>query len=171
MLQCVWNNVRSIVRAPTQEPPAVAVKEEEQDNVNEPVNRPEFFTGELPQNTIVDISALNRPDQAVFIEAVNQPPVGYEEDPGFKKVMPHKSPFAFEWPENSGWNAQQRPTQRISLENNKNPKIWDTPPGAAAKTLASEIQKLNATKWRRSRLRIYILALQKRLKESSPRRR
>ena len=61
--------------------------------------------------------------------------------------MPHKSPFAFEWPENSGWNAQQRLNQRISLENNKNPKIWDTPPGAAAKAVASEIQKPTAVKW------------------------
>ena len=64
------------MRTPRQEPPTVAVKEEEQDTVNEPINRPKFFTGELPQNTIVDISAHNRPDQTAFIEAVNQPPRG-----------------------------------------------------------------------------------------------
>ena len=81
------------------------------------------------------------------MEAVNQPPVGYEDEPGTKRVMPHKSPFAFEWHENSGWNAQARLDQRISLEKNKNPRIWDTQPGAVAKTVASELEKLNTVKW------------------------
>ena len=147
MMQCVWNNVRAMVGAPTPEPAAIAVKEEESESTSEPIRRPSFFTGELPQNAIVDISAFNRPDQAVFIEAVNKPPLGYEEDPGTRRVMPHKAPFAFEWHENSGWNAQARLDQRISLEKNKNSRIWDTPPGAAAKTVATEIEKLNIVKW------------------------
>ena len=109
ILQCVWNNVRSMVSGQRQEAPPIAVKEEDQETVNEPINRPTFFTGELPQNTIVDISALNRPDQTAFIQAVNQPPP-------------------------------------ISLENNKNPRIWDTSPGMAAKNVASEMQKLSAVK-------------------------
>ena len=54
---------------------------------------------------------------------------------------------AFEWPENNGWNAEERVKQRISLEKNKNPKIWDTPPGMAARAVASEIKKLTAIKW------------------------
>ena len=151
-----------MVRTPRQETPAVAVKEEEPDGVNEPVKRPTFFTGELPQNTIVDISALNRPDQTAFIEAVNQPPRGYEEELGAKRVMSHKAPFAFEWPENSGWNAQQRLDHRLSIESNKNPRIWDTPPGAAAKNVAAEIEKLNAVKWtKKAAEEIYVRAAEK----------
>ena len=57
MMQCVWNNVRAMVRAPTPEPSAIAVKEEESESMSEPIRRPTFFTGELPQNAIVDISA------------------------------------------------------------------------------------------------------------------
>ena len=162
VLQCVWNNVRSMVRTPRQETPAVAVKEEEPEGGNEPVNRPTYFTGELPQNTIVDISALNRPDQTAFIEAVNQPPRGYEEKMGAKRVMALKAPFAFEWPENSGWNAQQRLDHRLSIESNKNPKIWDTSPGAAAKNVAAEIEKLNAVKWTKKGAEdIYVRAAEK----------
>ena len=170
MLQCVWNNVRFMVRTPMQEPPAVAVKEEESDGGNEPVKGPTFFTGELPHNTVVDISALNRPDQAAFIEAVNQPPRGYEDESGARRVMPHKTPFAFDWPENSGWNAQQRLNQRLSIESNKNPKIWDSPPGAAAKALAAEIERLSSVKWTKKAAEeryIYISAPQKRLREDS----
>ena len=136
----------ALVGAPTPEPAAIAVKEEESEGTSEPVRRPSFFTGELPQNAIVDIS-LNRPDQAAFIEVVNKPPLGYEEDPGTRRVMPQKAPLAFEWYENSGWNAQARLDQRISLEKNKNPRIWNTQPGAAAKTVATEIEKLNTVKW------------------------
>ena len=123
MMQCVWNNVRAMVRAPTPEPATIAVEEEESESTSEPMRRPSFFTGELPQNAVVDISAFNRPDQTVFIEAVNKPPLGYEEDLGTRRVMSQKAPFAFEWHENSGWNAQARLDQRISLEKNKNPKI------------------------------------------------
>ena len=126
---------------------AIAVKEEDSEGTSEPVRTPSFFTGELPQNAIVDISAFNRPDQTAFIEAVNKPPLGYEEDAGAKRVMPHKAPFAFEWYENNGWNAQARLDQRISLEKNKNPSIWDTQSGAAAKAVATEIEKLNMVKW------------------------
>ena len=166
VLQCVWNNVRVMVGGQRQEPPTVAVKEEEQETAIEPVRRPTFFTGDLPQNTIVDISALNRPDQTAFIEAVNQPLRGYEEDPGTKRVMVHKAPFAFEWPENSAWNAQQRLNQRISLEKNKNPKIWETLPGVTAKAVASEIEKLNTIKWTKKQAEeiyicIYIRAAEK----------
>ena len=170
MLQYVWNNVRSMVRTPRQETPAVAVKEEEPDGGNEPVRRPTFFTGELPHNTVLDISALNRPDQTAFIEAVDQPPRGYEEELGARRVMPHKTPFTFEWPENSGWNAQQRLNRRLSIESNKNPKIWDSPPGAAAMTVAAEIEKLNAVMWTKKAAEerdIYISALQKELGENS----
>ena len=148
IMQCVWNNVRAMVGAPpTLEPVAIAVKEEESEGTTEQIRRPEFFTGELPQNTIVDISAFNRPDQSAFVEAVNRPPPGYEEEPGAKRVMPDKAPFAFEWPENSGSNAQARLNQRISLEQNKSPKIWNTLPGQTAKTVESELAKLNAVKW------------------------
>ena len=37
MLQCVWNNVRVVVGGQRQEPPTVAVKEEQQETVNEPL--------------------------------------------------------------------------------------------------------------------------------------
>ena len=144
VIQCVWNNGG---RVPTQAPPTVEVKEEEQEMVMEPVKRPMFFTGDLPHNTIVDISSLNRPDQVPFGEAANQPPRGYEDDPGAKRIMIHKAPFAFEWPENDGWNAQQRLNQRVNIEKNKNPRIWDTPPGNAAKLVADELEKLTAVKW------------------------
>ena len=136
-MQCVWNNVRLMVGTPPTPEPAVAVKEEESEAVTEPIKRPTFFTGDLPLNTIVDISAFNRPDQTAFTEAVNTPPTGYEEDPGAKRVMPQKAPYAFEWPTNEGWNAQVRLDQRISLEQNKNSKIWNTLPGQAAKTVES----------------------------------
>ena len=132
---------------PTLEPAAIAVKEEESEGTTEQVRRPEFFTGDLPPNTVVEISAFNRPDQSAFIEAVNRPPPGYEEELGAKRVMPDKAPFAFEWPENKGWNAQTRLDQRISLEQNKTPKIWSTQPGQAAKTVESELAKLSAVKW------------------------
>ena len=162
VLQCVWNNVRFLVGTPRQETPAVTVKEEEPDGGSEPVKRPTFFTGDLPQNTIVDISSLNRPDQTAFSEAVNQPPRGYEDEFGAKRVMPHKTPFAFEWPENSGWNAQQRLNHRLSIESNKNPKIWDTPPGVAAKNVAAEIERLNAVKWtKKAAEEIYVRAAEK----------
>ena len=147
VLQCVWNNVRAMVRPSTSEPTAIAVKEEESESMTEPVSRPKFFTGELPRNAIVDVSAFNRPDQTAFMEAVNKPPVGFEQDQGTKSVMAQKAPFAFEWHENTGWDAQARLDQRISLEKNKNPNIWETPPGAAARTVASEIVKLNEIKW------------------------
>ena len=84
---------------------------------------------------------------AAFIEAVNIPPPGYEEEPGAKRVMPDKAPFAFEWPANKGWNAQVRLAQRVSLEQNKDPKIWTTQPGVAAKTVESELKKLTEVKW------------------------
>ena len=61
--------------------------------------------------------------------------------------MPQKAPFAFEWPENNGWNAQVRLNQRISLEQNKDSKIWNTPPGQAAKNVENELAKLNEVKW------------------------
>ena len=41
----------------------------------------------------------------------------------------------------------RRLDQRISLEKNKNSKIWNTPPGQAAKTVESELAKLSALKW------------------------
>ena len=148
MMQCVWNNVRALVGAPpTLEPAVVAVKEEESEGTSEPIRKPSFFTGDLPINAIVDISAFNRPDQKAFSEAVNKPPLGYEEDAGTRRVMPQKAPYAFEWHENTGWNAQKRLDQRISLEKNKNTKIWNTSPGQAAKTVASELVKLSAVKW------------------------
>ena len=147
VLQCVWNNVRAMVRPSTPEPKAVAVKEEEPEGRIEPVSRPMFFTGDLPRNAIVDITAFNRPDQTTFINAVKKPPIGFEQDPGTKRVMAQKAPFAFQWHENVGWDAQARLDQRISLEKNKNPNIWDTLPGAAARTIATEIAKLNQLKW------------------------
>ena len=148
IMQCVWNNVRALVGTPpTLETTAIAVKEEESEGTTEQVRRPEFFTGDLPLNAVVELSAFNRPDQSAFIEAVNIPPPGYEEEPGAKRVMPDKAPFAFEWPANKGWNAQTRLGQRISLEQNKDPKIWTTPPGVAAKTVESELTKLTAVKW------------------------
>ena len=129
MLQCVWNNVRAMVgAAPSLEPPAIAVKEETSEVTSEPIRRPAFFTGDLPINSVVELSAFNRPDQTAFTQAVNRPPPGYEEEPSSKLVMPQKAPFAFEWPENKGWNAQARLNQRISLEQNKNSKIWTTVP-------------------------------------------
>ena len=148
IMQYVWNNVRALVGTPPpQETTAIAIKEEESEGTTEQVRKPEFFTGDLPQNAVVELSAFNRPDQSAFIEAVNTPPPGYEEEPGAKRVMPDKAPFAFEWPENRGWNAQVRLTQRISLEQNKNPKIWNTQPGQAAKNVESELKKLSAVKW------------------------
>ena len=89
---------------------------EDQETVSEPINRLTFFTGEIPRNSIVDISAFNRPDQTAFVEAVNKPQSGYEDEVGTKRVMPSKCPFAFERPENSGWNAEERLRQRISQE-------------------------------------------------------
>ena len=108
------NNVRRMVGTPLAlESAAIAVKEEEPEGTTEPIRRPAFFTGDLPLNTIVDISAFNRPDQTAFTKAVNTPPSGYEEDPGAKRVMPQKAPYACEWPTNEGWNAQVRLDQRI----------------------------------------------------------
>ena len=94
LFDCVWSNVRSLMSGHRQETPAVEVKEEDQETVSEPINRPTFSTGELPQNSIVDISAFNHPDQTAFIEAVNKPPSGYEDELGTKRVMPFKCPFA-----------------------------------------------------------------------------
>ena len=147
VLQCVWNNVRAMVRPAIPEPTAIAIKEEESEGRIEPVSRPMFFTGELPRNAIVDISAFNRPDQTAFMDAVNKPPIGFEHDAGTRRVMAQKAPFAFQWHENIGWNAQARLDQRISLEKNKDSNIWDTRPGAAARTIATEIVKLNQLKW------------------------
>ena len=95
----------------------------------------------------MDISAYNRPNQATFAEVANKPPSGKEDEEGAKRVMAFKCPFAFEWPENNSWNAEQRLKQRISLESNKNPKIWDTPPGQAAKVVLTDLTKLNIDKW------------------------
>ena len=81
------------------------------------------------------------------MEAVNKPPVGFEHDQGTKRVMAQKAPFAFEWHENIGWDAQARLDQRISLEKNKDPNIWETPPGAAARAVSADIVKLNEIKW------------------------
>ena len=45
------------------------------------------------------------------------------------------------------FNAEERLKQRIRLENNKNPRIWDTPPGLAARGVSNEIIHLTAVKW------------------------
>ena len=96
MMQCVWNNVRALVGAtPTSAPAAVAVKEEESEDTSEPIRRPPFFTGEIPHNAIVDLSAFNRPDQSAFIQAVNKPPPGYEEEPGRKKSHASEGSICF----------------------------------------------------------------------------
>ena len=148
IMKCVWNNVRALVgNPPAVETAAIAVKEEELEGTTEPVRKPEFFTGDIPPNAIVELPAFNRPDQSAFTEAVNVPPPGYEDEPGAKRVMPDKAPFAFEWPTNKGWNAQTRLGQRIRLEQNKDPKIWTTQPGVAAKSVDTELKKLSAVKW------------------------
>ena len=171
IMQCVWNNVRALVGAPpTLEPVAVTVKEEESEGTAEQIRRPDFFTGDLPLNTVVEISAFNRPDQSAFIEAVNVPPPGYDDEPGAKRVMPDKAPFAFEWPENRGWNAQARLDQRINLEQNKDPKIWHTLPGQAARAVESELAKLTALKWnKKGAAEVYTRAAEKTLGKLSER--
>ena len=171
IMQCVWNNVRALVGAsPTLGAAEIAVKEEESEGTTEQVRSPEFFTGDIPQNAVVELSAFNRPDQTAFTEAVNVPPPGYEEEPGAKRVMPDKAPFAFEWPENKGWNAQTRLDQRISLEQNKNPKIWTTPPGQAAKTVEAELKKLHQAKWtKKGAAEIYTRVAEKTLGKLSER--
>ena len=40
MMQCVWNNVRAMMRAPTPEPATIAVKEEESESTSEPIRTP-----------------------------------------------------------------------------------------------------------------------------------
>ena len=42
-----------------------------------------------------------------------------------------------------GWNAEERLRQRISLENQKDPNIWDTAPGLAALVVHKELKKLS----------------------------
>ena len=74
-MKCVWNNVRALVgNPPAVETAAIAVKEEELEGTTEPVKKPEFFTGDIPPNAIVELPAFNRPDQSAFTEAVNVPP-------------------------------------------------------------------------------------------------
>ena len=84
--------------------------------------------------------------------------------------MPDKAPFAFEWPVNKGWNAQTRLGQRISLEQNKDPKIWTTQPGVAAKAVESELKKLTSVKWnKKGATEIYTRAAEKTLGRLSER--
>ena len=48
-------------------------------------------------------------------EALKKPLFGYEDEPGTKRIVGFKCPVAFEWPQNKGWNADERQRQRIHL--------------------------------------------------------
>ena len=108
ILQCVWNNMRSTIAGPKPATPPAEVKEEEEDPAMDLVNVPAHFTGELPRNSVVELSCFNRPDPEPLIEALKKPPSGYEDEPGIKRIMGFKCPFAFEWLQNKGWNADER---------------------------------------------------------------
>ena len=107
-----------------------------------------FFTGELPRNSIVELSGFNRPDQEPFIQAMKKSKPGYENDPGTRRVMGFKCPMAFDWPQNQAWKAEERLRHRISLESQKNPGIWGTAPGEAALAVSRDLKKItDAGKW------------------------
>ena len=145
VLQCVWNNVRSLVRTPRQETPAVAVKEEEPDGGNEPVRRPtvENFHKILLWISQHSIVQIKRPSLKLLISRQEAMKMNLEL-------------------EESCHIRLHSPLSGISIESNENPKIWDTPPGAAAKNLAVEIEKLNAVKWtKKAAEEIYVRAAEK----------
>ena len=89
---CVWSSVRSMVSGSRQGTSPMEVKEEEQESLVPAINKPTFFTGELPRNSVMEMSCFNRQDQEPLVEALKKPPPGYEEEPGSKRVMAFKCP-------------------------------------------------------------------------------
>ena len=77
------------------------------------IHHPDSFTGDLPTNSIVGLECSNRPDQLPFINAINEPKQAHDDD---QMIMPCKTPEAFEWKLNQGWDAENRLQQRIHLE-------------------------------------------------------
>ena len=73
---------------------AVEVKEEEHEAVMPSVKAPTYFTGELPRNSVVEMSCFNRFNQEPLIGALKRPLPGYEDELGSKRVMAFKCPFA-----------------------------------------------------------------------------
>ena len=64
--------------------------------------------------------------------------------------MAFKCPFAFEWPQNKTWNAEERLKQRINLESQKDPDIWSTAPCLATLAVRKELKKLEDTRaWKK----------------------
>ena len=117
ILKGFWNTFRKKTSGPS-------VKQEQPDDM-EMVSNPEFFTGDLPLNSIVGLDCSNRPDQMPFINAINEAKQLYDDDDQI--VMTCKCPAAFEWKLNHGWNAEERLQQRIHLEESKDPHLWDGP--------------------------------------------
>ena len=144
VLQRVWNTARSMLSKPRTTPQSVEVKQEDLPPEDE-VSVPPYFTGELPLNSMIEISCLNRPDPEPVARKIRQSTTGH---PGDQRIMPFKCPMVFDWPLNKGWKPEERLAQRVRLENQNNPKLWSQPVGRAALDLQKEIKKLHdARKW------------------------
>ena len=113
ILKGFWNTFRGKASGSS-------VKQEQPDDMDV-VENPEYFTGDLPPNSIVGLNCANRPDHMPFISAINEAKRAHDDD---QIVIPCKCPAAFEWKVNHGWNAEERLQQRIHLEESKDPQLW-----------------------------------------------
>ena len=116
ILRGFWNTFRRRTRE-------LRVKQESPEE-RDTVNNPAFFTGDLPQNSIVGLNCANRPDQVPFTNVIIGSKVTHDDD---QTVMPCKCPTAFEWKLNIGWDAEARLQQRIHIEESKDPRMWQGP--------------------------------------------
>ena len=101
------------------------------------IHHPDSFTGDLPTNSLVGLECSNRPDQLPFINAINEAKQSHDDD---QMIMTCKTPGAFEWKLNQGWDAENRLQQRIHLEESKDPHMWDGPFAQRLDRFTTELQ-------------------------------
>ena len=86
------------------------------------VGNPAYFTGDLPPNSIVGLNCENRPDQAPFINAINEAKRNRDDD---QIVIPCKCPAAFEWKLNHG--CAEKDFNSVHIEESKDPQLSQGP--------------------------------------------
>ena len=118
---------------------------QEQPGEMDVVESPEYFTGDLPPNSIVGLNRANRPDHMPFIHAINEAKHAHDDD---QIVIPCKCPAAFEWKLNHGGNAEERLLQRIHLEESKDPQLWQGPLAQRLQDLRTALEGNWSTKKR-----------------------
>ena len=116
IMRSFWNTFRKKTSG-------TPMKQEQPEDL-EMINHPDSFTGDLPTNSIVGLECSDRPDQLPFINAINEAKQSHDDD---QMIMTCKTPGAFEWKMNQGWDAENRLQQRIHLEESKDPHLWDGP--------------------------------------------